>query len=678
MIKPVLKAFVSNAILALALFAWVAPAQQAIAQEASVEEKVDNDAEALADAMVLVSESDWEKALERASDAGPVARDIIEWHRLRAGNGTIDEVNDFVARNGDWPGLAYLRRQNESGLPFGDRAEDVLAYFAQRPPRTGSGSVNLVAAYEMLGRKDDAEAQVVVAWLTQTMSAQDEALLLGNYGELLEEHHQARLDMLLWNGDRAAAERMYPYVSAGWRALGEARLALRQNKSGVDRLIGAVPKDLREDPGLVFERFQWRARKGMNQRAIDLLASLDGTQAALGKPSRWGGWRRVLARWAMRQGDAQLAYRLASDHGLTSGTSFADLEWLSGYLSLVYLDDPQAALDHFHRFEDAVSTPISLGRAGYWQGRALEAMGQMEAAKSAYGRAAVHQTSFYGQLAAERVGVPMDATLADTRTFPDWRGSDFVGSSVFEAAILLQRAGQRSLAARFMVHLAEAQDETGLGQLADVALELGDPYIAVMIGKAGARKGVVIPKAYYAVMDLDLPETDVPRELALAIARRESEFNPAVVSGAGARGLMQLMPATAREVAGTLGLDYDRARLTEDPVYNATLGTAYLSELIEEFGGNLVMTSAGYNAGPSRPKRWAELYGDPRDAHVNAVDWIESIPFAETRNYVMRVMESLPVYRARLSGETAPWTMVDELQASGADYARAISPRARP
>ncbi|MEL7344194.1 MAG: lytic transglycosylase domain-containing protein [Pseudomonadota bacterium] len=678
--RPALKFLVVSAFAALAPFAIPAVFASAVfAQDANdVTRPVDEDAMALTRAFAAMNKGDWTEALDGAKAAGPVAQDIIEWHRLRAGDGSLDEVTSFLDRNADWPGLPYLRRQNEANLPFGDRPRDVIAFFADQAPRTGAGSINLIAAYESLGQASDAKAQAVLAWLTQTMSAQDEALLLGNYGDELKDHHEARLDMLLWNGHRVSSERMYPRVSSSWRALGRARIALRQNKNGVDTLIGNVPKDLQDHPGLLFERFQWRARKGLNARAIEILIAVDGTEVALGQPERWASWRRGLARATMRDGDGDLAYRIASAHGLTTGSDFADLEWLSGYLALTYLDAPEAALDHFQRFETAVATPISLGRAGYWQGRALEAMDQPEAALAAYTKGAAHQTAFYGQLAAERAGVAMDVALTGGTIFPDWRDASFTSSTVFQAALLLQRAGQRSLAERFMVHLAETQDAIEIGQLADVALELDEPHIAVMIGKQGARQGMVIPKAYFPVVDFGLDDLGVPAELALAIARRESEFDPVVVSGAGARGLMQLMPATAREVAGELGLPYSRARLTSDPVYNAALGTEYLDMLIDMMSGNLAMVAAGYNAGPGRPRQWAARFGDPRSGGMDPVDWIEHIPFSETRNYAMRVMESLPVYRARLSGQTAPWTVTQDLTRSSAHFSGTVRPRARP
>ena len=635
-----------------------------MATTVAVAADVPRDVSAMQTAMSELRAGNWSGSARAADEAGQIAEDIIEWHRLRAGKGHFDEVRAFLDRRPDWPGLKLLRRRSETVLPYRARAEDVVAFFEVQEPQTGAGSIILAGAYDALGQKGDADAQLVLAWVTQTMSASDEARLIKTHGDLLKPHHEERLDMLLWRGQKKAAARMYPHVSKGWVALAKARIALRDGKtSGVDALIKAVPASLKDDPGLAFERFQWRASKGRNASAIEIALERSVGESALGEPARWASWRRVLARWSMRQGDPKTAYVLASSHGLMAGgSSYADLEWLSGFLALRHLDNPAAAVRHFQRFRVAVQTPISLGRAGYWEGRAFEALGNLEQADVAYAFGAEFQTSFYGQLAAERAGFAMDPGLTGATDAPDWREAPWVTSSVFEAASLLQRAGERDLAERFFVHLAESQDATALQQLGAYALEQDEPHIALMIAKQAAKQGVVIPGPYFPVVDLGLEELPVPQELALSIARRESEFDHVVMSGVGARGLMQVMPATAKEVAGKLNMSYSRDRLISDPVYNATLGTAYLAELSQTFGDNYLLVAAGYNAGPSRPIRWMEVNGDPRRREIDAVDWIEHIPFRETRNYVMRVLESLPVYRARITGEVEDFDLAASLK----------------
>ncbi|MGB8621192.1 MAG: lytic transglycosylase domain-containing protein, partial [Paracoccaceae bacterium] len=470
------------------------------------------------------------------------------------------------------------------------------------------------------------------------------------------------LDALLWRGADDSARLMLALVPEGWRALAVARMTLRDQGPGVDKLIAAVPKDLAADPGLAFERFQWRARKGRNDDAIALLDERSISVASLGQPDRWANWRRIFARVAMRDGKAELAYRLAANHFLTRGEDYADLEWLAGFIALRQLDEPAVALTHFRRFETAVETPISLGRAGYWEGRALEALGRGDEAQAAYAAGARHQTSFYGQLAAEKAGLPMDPALTGGESYPDWTTAPFADSSALKAALMFVQADERGLAAWFMTHLAESAGPQGQAQLAGLALSLNEPYIALRVAKIAAGQGTILPRAYFPVTALSKDDHPVPDELVLSIARRESEFNPAVTSGAGARGLMQLMPRTAQAMAQTLEVDFSGDALTSDPRYNARLGAAYLAGLVERFGGNYALVAAAYNAGPSRPEGWISERGDPRSAGVDPVDWIEMIPFRETRNYVMRVTESLAIYRARLSGQVQPLRLSEELK----------------
>lgn len=623
---------------------------------------------------------DWARAASWADRSGPVARDIIEWHRLRSGRGSWAEASAFLERRNDWPGLKLLRRKTEIRLPIGRNSQEVLDFFADQPPQTGYGARALIAAHRALGNVVAAEDEAVLAWRTRIMNSDDEEALLSVYGSLLKDHHEARLDMLLWRGATRGAERMLPRVSKGWQALAKARMALRVNAKGVDTLIEAIPKALQADPGLAFERMQWRARKGRSEDAIEVM--LAAGEDTLGRPERWAGWRRSFARAEMRAGRIGRAYRLASMHGLTEGSHFADLEWLAGYLALTYMEDGEKALTHFLHFRGAVETPISLGRAGYWEGRAHELLGDAENARLAYAFGAEYQTSFYGLLAAERLGRAKDPALAGRQVYPPLGETSFAERSVFKAVQLFIATGQRNLAEQFTRHMAETLPADEIGALGDYVLAQNEPHLAVMIGKQAARRGIVVARAYYPVASLGVMHMPVPHELALAIARRESEFDPEVTSGAGARGLMQLMPGTAQAVARDLDIRYSRDRLLNDPAFNARLGTAYLDELMEIFDGNIVMTAAGYNAGPGRPIRWMKRFGDPRTGQVDIVDWIEHIPFDETRNYVMRVAESLPVYRARLTG-SAGVSLTEQLTARpghtrSAEKGEFVRPRARP
>ncbi|QIZ80839.1 lytic transglycosylase domain-containing protein [Thalassovita gelatinovora] len=615
----------------------------------------------LANAIDAAQGRDWDKAAKLAERAGgPTAEDIIEWMRLRAGRGTPDEVMAFLDRRADWPGLKLLRQRSEDAM-IDASPEQVIAFFRDQPPQTGAGLLAHTNALTAADRAGEAESGLVLGWRMLSLDNAEHAALLAAYPKVLAPHHIARFDMVLWQHWSSNVTDMLPLVPDGWRQLATARLGLRAQRNNVDALIAAVPKDLADDPGLAYERFRWRLKKNRDDDAIALLLERSKSAASLGEPDQWGGWRRSLARQKMRAGEVQTAYAVASTHGLTEGSVYADLEWLSGFLALRFLNDPELARDHFQRFRAGVDTPISLGRAGYWIGRAQEAAGDSEAAQHAYAEGAQYQTSFYGLLAAEKAGLPFDSTLAGTHPFPDWRQAGFANSSVFEAAMLLLRAGELNLTEQFLRHLTETLPPVELGQLGDLLTEMQQPHLAVMVGKQAARRGLTVAEPYYALHPMQKMKFPVPMELSLAIARRESEFDHRVVSGAGAQGLMQLMPATAKLVARDLGIDHDPAKVLSDWSYNATLGSAYLASLGGRFNGNILMVAAGYNAGPGRPERWMDLYGDPRTGAVDVIDWIEFIPFRETRNYVMRVAESLPVYRARLGRDPLPQPFSKEL-----------------
>lgn len=611
----------------------------------------------LANALEAASNGRWETAARIALRDGPGASAIVEWLRLREGLGTPEEVMTFIAEHPGWPGLGDLRRRNEEVMAEAP-SDMLLSFYAQDRPRTGIGALSHARALIEAGQRGEAEASLVLAWRTMDLSTEEHDAFIEAHGALLEPHHEARLRMALWRGLRDVKQ-MLPLVGSDLRALAEARQSIEAGRTVSD---DDLPEGGANDPGIAHARFNQHIQRGRGEAARALLLEQSLIEGGLGEPERWGSWRRYLARERMRAGEPGTAYRLAAIHQLVEGANYADLEWLSGYIALTHLDAPDLALDHFQRFRSAVETPISLGRAGYWIGRAQEALGDTEAAQIAYEFGAGYQTSFYGLLSAERAGLPPDPTLAGRAPERDWREADFTRDPVFQAGVLLRTTGRLSLAERFFIAVADGLDEDGLIELGAALDEMGEPHLQVMVGKAAAQRGITVPGPYYALHPLAGMTLPVPVEMALAIARRESEFDPRVVSGAGAQGLMQLMPGTASDVARDLGLAHDRSRVLEDWRYNARLGAEYIAQLSRRFDGNLVMVSAGYNAGPGRPITWMRERGDPREAGgMDVIDWIEHIPFRETRNYVMRVAESLPVYRARLGKEPHPMPFSEEL-----------------
>ncbi len=586
-------------------------------------------------------------AIAEAGDA--IADELALWTRLRDGAGTWAEYGDFLARHPDWPGLAALRRAAERQMPAGQPPETVLAFFDGRLPETGTGSLRLAAALAADGRGAEAEAEIVRAWTTFSMTSAERKAMLGGWKPVLAGHHEARMDMLLWRGLTSEAEAMKGLVSPDWQKLADARILTRRDAEGLQYAIDQVPPSLRNDPGLAYERFLYRVKKGRWQDAEDYLLANSRSAAALGRPEMWMERRANLARQALEDGQVAEAYALAAQSFGTKGADYADAEWVAGFVALTRLDDPEQAVAHFRRFRELVASPISVGRAGYWLGRACEAAGDAACAGAAYAEGARYQTSFYGQLAAEKAGIPADPALAGSLAPPDWRAEPHTGSSLVAAARFLHAAGDDVRAAQFFRQAAAGQPPAVRAAVAQMAIDLGRPEIGIRIGKDAASDGFVIADQYYPLHPVAKRDWRVPTEFAMAIARQESELDATAASGAGARGLMQLMPATARGMADAVGIEYRSDRLTE-PLYNARLGTEYLARMLGRYDGSYVLATAAYNAGPGRVDQWLKTIGDPRGGAVDPVIWIESIPFSETRNYVMRVLESLHVYRARLLG----------------------------
>jgi peptidoglycan lytic transglycosylase len=622
----------------------------------------EENAELLSMTYDAIENGDWVTADQYASQiSDPVGVVLVTWERLRTGDGDWSEYRDFLKEHGDWPGLKRLRRQGERAIPKSADSTHVRAYFETQLPQTGAGSLRLAEAYAAVGRRGQARMEAIRAWTKMSLTKQEEIALYAKYKGVLQQHNLERLDNLLWRGLTREAERMFGKVSAGNVKLARARIGLQRASKNIDAKISAVPKNLQSDPGLAYDRFRWRIKKGRWDDAQELLSGQTGSVKKLGRPESWASRRRGFARRAMRAGDTDLAYRLASQHSLTQGSNFADLEWLSGYISLIKMKAPKQALTHFMNFKGAVKSPISLGRAGYWLGRTYEALGQYDNASKAYAEGADYQTSFYGQLAAEKLGLTPDQSLSGKQNIPDWRQADFMSSSVIRAGLLFHYADDQARMRWFFIRMAESLDKASLSQLADMALEMDRPNVALAVAKKAAKRGIILPKSYFPVTDLAAYSVDVAPEIAMAIARRESELNESAISPAGARGLMQIMPATARKVSKDIGVKYSKQRLTTDWQYNAQLGTAYLGGLLKLFEGSYILTFAGYNAGPSRAEAWIAEFGDPRGSLVDQVNWIEHIPYRETRNYVMRVMESLHVYRARLKGKTPPLQLTMDL-----------------
>ena len=521
----------------------------------------------------------------------------------------------------------------------------------------------LANAWNAIGEPDKAEDIARDAWRNNSLERDIERQVLARYGgKLTQADHRARVEFLLWTNQRTAAGKLKTLLTPDWRKLVDARIALASRSRNADALINAVPAALQDNPGLLYDRARWRRAHGNQEGASSLLATINGNDIPEAGRSKLWKERSIAVRTDLKDSNWTRAYQMASPHGMSSGTDFAEAEWLSGWIALRLRGDAGRALKHFETMEDGVSTPISSARGLYWTGRAQDVLGEAEQAQLAYLSASAHKFTYYGQLAAERVG---DKAIYYTPTnLPtDVEIASFEGKPMVKALRLLGETGETQLFREFAYHLDDLlESEIEYVLLSQLASDYHVPDIGVRGAKAGLAKGIVAPDAAYPVVSYPLlREPRVERSLMLALSRQESEMNPSAISHVGARGLMQFMPATASREARLGGLPYRTSWLTDDPGYNMTLGGQHLDNLLNQFNGSYIMTAAAYNAGPTRPRQWIEDYGDPRAGQVDPIDWVEFIPFSETRNYVQRIIENTQVYRSRLAGKPVEIQIEEDL-----------------
>lgn len=612
-------------------------------------------------AIQAAASGDWAGARAAAARAGVLEGRVFYWLVCTQKGAQIvwrpadfANLSRFVAQSPGWPRLDEITLMAEKAMPPTLTGAEVVAWFAAHPPRTSAGMARYVDALIAAGDEDRARTVLRAWWGSALLSAQDQKTIYGRYARLLDAGaHVARLDALLFAGYDASARGLADWMGPGYRALADARIAVKRDKGGVDAAIARVPVALLADAGLRYERLRWRRKHDQNAGAIAILAD-PPPPAQIRNPKDWWTERHIMIRRLTEVGDYRAAYAIARDHGQGAHTvSFAQGEFLAGWLALRFMGDARAAFAHFETLYYGVKTPVSRARAAYWAGRAARDMGHAPVAEAWFKVAADVPMRFYGQLAAAEL-------MANGAPAPDFssprvsRGdrARFQKDERYRAAGMLHAAGLDEAAAEFLTAFAQAQGgAAAYAYAAEAATKMGLAHVALSITKQAERQGLAMgDKAWPVLPPSHARRADRSLEPALvhAIIRQESMFNPKVVSHAGARGLMQLMPATARETAGRMGVRYSRGRLTSDPGYNISIGSAYLAQMMKRYGGAAPLAIAAYNAGPGNVDRWLATFGDPRKGEVGVIDWVELIPVYETRNYVQRVLENRQVYRARL------------------------------
>lgn len=604
----------------------------------------------------------WASAMQLAGSASDkTLRDVVMWRYVRTplvdGPGVQTRV-EFLKGHGDWPLSNAIRRQIEDQLLIEPHsASEVVEILTRFSPVSVNGKRALGQAYLSQGRPQEATRLFREAWVDGNFSKENEDKFLGVAAPYLRSaDHVARTDRLIWDGVYDSAQRMISRLPRDEGLLMQARISLGSGSGNASAAVNAVPAHLKNDPGLVFERVRWRRKKDLTDDAISLLNTV---KARGGHEALWWREQNILTREALERGHVTQAYRLAANHNHQPGTQATEAEFLAGWIALRFLHDPKTALGHFSKLYRDVEMPISLSRGAYWNGRAEEALGNSASAREWYQRASRHPTTFYGQLAAARISVPLASLLkTDAQaTQSALSKNPLAGDKMMKVATQLAALRRHDELISFLLVLSDNNpDENVQRVLAHLGMTSGRPDYAVQVARRAARHNVVLlengyplPNSIRGAVTQQVRANGFRESVSYGIMRQESNFNTGARSSAGALGLMQLMPATAQAMAKKEGVAFSQPSLTGDPSYNTRLGNRYLGDLLTRFDGSLVLAAAGYNAGPGRPSRWMGERGDPRVMKADdIVDWIEGIPFNETRNYVMRVVEGAMVYRVRL------------------------------
>jgi soluble lytic murein transglycosylase len=621
--------------------------------------------------VAAAKEGQWSRAQRLASETGsrPAAL-LVEWLYLTdaGSDASFVQLSAFLNAHPNWPRRDTLLSRAEEAMPPDFDPRSAIAWYGDRTPLTATGMIRLGEAHLAAGNRDRGAQLIRQAWSEDSFSAQEETTILQTHGTILRDaDHRARLDQRLALDDIAAARRQINRVDGESRRIAEARLRLKSSPEAVASVMASLPVEMHDNRGLLHDASRAYRRRDKNEEAFKVLLKTPDERGVASAPEQWWSERHTLTREALKDGRHQLAYDIVSRHGLVSGGGFADAEFLSGWIALRYLNKPGVALKHFQTLAGGVSLPISVARAYYWSGRAEEAMQHPNEAIAHYRRAAQNGETFYGQLALARIeDSPVLRLPADTHVPSRAEVAAFEADERVGVIRVLFEGRDRNLARIFAVRIAndDPPDAKKLQQLAQLMISLGDPAMGVRVAKLASYNGVMLLSHLAPVVTLPrFPGNAAGPDpaLVLGVTRQESEFDPAVVSSAGARGLMQLMPATAQRAASMNRLGFRLGDLTANPRYNMQLGMVTLDDYLAYWGDSYVLAIASYNAGPTNVRKWVEIYGDPRDSSVDPIDWIEQIPFSETRNYVQRVLENIEVYRNRLSGSDQRLTILSDL-----------------
>ena len=583
-----------------------------------------------------------------------VAGDLMTWIAIQEKDPAISlyDVTLFIIEHPHWPSMEKLQGRAESMMDETVEPESVVEWFSVNPPQTSDGYLNYARALKVLGQTQKAKEVASEGWVKRNFTreeAQEYLSVLGKY--LTSQDHEARLERLLWDEEVDQAKRLVSLVGPSAQKMAEARLAFLESKG----MVSSNSKD----EGVLYESVRALRKSEDLDKAARLIAQAPQNSEYSDK---WWKERNYVAREYLQQGRAQEAFNIIERHGLKEGESFADAEFLTGFVALRFLNNPDEALSRFVNLYENVKSPISKSRAAYWAGRAAEAQSNIQLAKSWYEKGSKHTTCFYGQLSAEKLQKPSHPQLQASPQVSHEERKEFESQDLVKALKLLAKIGKpaESYTKTFAINIAKNAKTTAERHLLVDLAARSSPHAAAAIAKKVASIEGIHLKAAYPTIKHPLPVQGLETALVNGLIMQESRFDPYAVSHAGARGLMQLMPATAKKEAQKMKVPHSESKL-HDPKHNVQLGANHIHSLVQEFDGSYILAIASYNAGKEAVNRWLNEIGDPRRGDMDVVDWLEMIPYYETRNYVQRVLENVNVYRAH--SETKPkMTLVHDLQ----------------
>lgn len=613
-----------------------------------------------------MEKSQWTSALKNSKKAKDKSiYNFIQWrHLLTTGNqATFYDYMTFIQNNKDYPRISRIKYLAEQKLSTDKISpKKIINWFGVDEPLSGYGMLVLGESFIQTGDNEKGIALIKRGWITAELSRDSMKSLSKKYRKYLDsKDYINRADYLAWENKYWDLKRMLPYLPKDYQLLYTARQILMSKSYGVDQAIKNVPQKFKNDAGLNHDRLKWRRERGRIDSSLEILSSIKNNKDYLVRPDKWWVERAIMSRALIYKNKYETAYKVASQHSLDEGSEFAEAEWLSGWIALSFLNDPILAVDHFNNFYQNVSYPISLARGAYWLGRSYEKIGDKRQSEDWYREATKYLTTYYGQLAFLKINPSQNFELEEQADVKDDYRKYFYNKELVKITHLLNELNKDKYTKNILRHLANDNIASGSEILAaELATNISRYDFAIQVSKLASYEKRFHNTFNYPIISVPqyvngrkIPET----AFILSLIRQESEFDMRANSHVGAQGLMQIMPYTAKLVAKQAKLPYSKSRLTSDPEYNINLGSHYIAGLILQYDGAYPFATAAYNAGPKRVKHWKKINKDPQKKQIDFVDWVELIPFKETRNYVQRVMENYNVYRYIL--EKKPIKMKD-------------------